>query len=181
MAKQNAAYAALSERRTSLKTQYDALVAQDDETGLDEAGLEQLIEIEGQFWELDAEYQEAKIGVEERQRVANEKAYNKASSESSKADAAVAEIKGRLTAAQAQKTSLDKVYTDLNTVLTTLTGIYNREQNDNNLREMRRQEKKVSDAKKEVDAIDLVISGINTELTAAQTDAATKKATYDAA
>lgn len=46
---------------------------------------------------------------------------------------------------------------------------------------MRRQEKKVSDAKKEVDAIDLVISGINTELTAAQTDAATKKATYDAA
>jgi hypothetical protein len=131
---------------------------------------------------LDQEYQEAKVLVDERQAVANEKAYNKASSDSAKAAAVVAEIKVRDTAAKAAVTAATKVKTDADTVRTTLNNIYLAdESNADNRAAVNKQDIVVYNAQRELDAATRAADAVATELSTAEGLAATALATYTAA
>jgi len=113
LAKQNEEYQALKTVRDALKTEYDALVTKDDEGTITEAELETLIEKEGEYFEIDANYNAAKALVEERQNVANEKAYNKATADYDKAKLRLAEFTARDTEAKAAYEAITKNLTKL--------------------------------------------------------------------
>lgn len=72
---------------------------------------------------MEEQYQDAKNLVDERQKVANDKAYNKAASESAKAAAVVTEIKVRDAAAKAEQAAKQKIKEDEAAKQTTLAAV----------------------------------------------------------
>lgn len=111
MAKQTEAYNTLKTTRDAKKAELDAIYARDDAG--EDVDYEALDALEEAFGEIDGTYQEAKEHLEERQRTANNKAFNKANADATKsatrlADAIKreAEFKATKTAAEADVTKL---------------------------------------------------------------------------
>jgi len=111
LAKQTEAYNTLKTTRDARKAELDAIYAKDDAG--EEVDYEALDALEEAFGEIDGTYQEAKEHLEERQRTANNKAFNKANADATKsatrlADAIKreAEFKATKTAAEADVTKL---------------------------------------------------------------------------
>lgn len=121
LAIQTAEYNAVKAEYEGLKTEYDALVAADDEGTIDDAGLERLIELDTLYYEKAEDYNTQKAALTERQTAANEKAFNRATADKAKAEAAQAaaqkvsdDAKLALDAVKATVTKLDALGTQLN-------------------------------------------------------------------
>jgi len=94
-------YATIKAARDAVKVELDALLAKDEAGTLDEAGYAKLDLIESEsFAEAEEIYQNAKQALEDREREANDKAFNKASADSEKLTEELKEANARQTEAK---------------------------------------------------------------------------------
>jgi hypothetical protein len=94
-------YATIKAARDAVKVELDALLAKDEAGTLDEAGYTKLDLIESEsFAEAEEIYQNAKQALEDREREANDKAFNKASADSEKLTEELKEANARQTEAK---------------------------------------------------------------------------------
>jgi hypothetical protein len=124
LTKQTNAYNALKTKNDALKAELEALFTQDDEGTIDQAGEKRLGELEGEFAETNEEYMGAKNALEEKQRVANEKAFNKATADGKKTADALAAATKKNKDAEAAYNAIKATSTKIQTEIDTLNKNY---------------------------------------------------------